>query len=1454
MSTQAKKFIRVSAILMASVALVLGSVGSTWAPAASPPTTEAVNTLRVYGYEQEDAASPYTDYRGPFVISDAELADTSKAPQIPPKDFVVFNPAYLYHGDFPDIKANNYDANEKVHLRMWYVPRLHEPVGKTGFEIPSEKYKNPHIVMEYTYMLLNVRTNDPTHGAAGSTYFRFPMAGLGGQVGLDRYDVNGDGTPETMALEKVWDVAEKTTLGTIAVSTKETVGPLAVPIRIGESMQFLDYQVTVLDILPGDQVQLGIYYIGNRSPDYIGPARLQLDDGVGTPENDTALVEARHGPIYIGTDPWTMTPAPTPIYRPFWVTLEFVGPDYVTLRPHRILTADETFFVDGAEYYVAAILIEDAGDAPAGEPWNSPDEFKYITLRNPLPKEDVKIEEITVEKEGIGADEVIPVLPPFNLPHDMIDDINIPDSLQGDPNNTVYPDEQRPDNCGDPYSCANACGGLDGCYDTIRERWWGDTEPPVDPLRITWIQEKKEPRFDTNLLEEKFVQDGKEGCPAGEECWMWKNIETLPWDYTEFKLPELPDVPTEPGYTTGDYILVSSWLTEDNVRMKFVYDAEAGMVNSADIYVQDAVYNAQYHPDMPTECKDSASLRIYGRCNKQAAFPYTDYRGPFVISDAELADPDKAPQIPPKDFVVFNPAFLDNNDPNAHEQFGDFFKHIEADGDACEKVHLRTWYVPKRVEPRGATYPTVTAKIKTADIVNEYTYILLNPNSLDPTHGSANHTKMVFPMAGLGGQIGLDRYDVNGDRTPEIMNIEEIGDVSEKTTLGEITVSPKETVPGGMDLRFGESIQFFDYMVTLNGFFPGDQVEVGISYIGREYNEPEYIGPARLRVGDSAVVQARYGPVYCPLCPAGPTTPAPVTKPFWVSLEFVGTDYVTLRPHRILTAGDVDGDGTPDGETFFVDGAEYDVAAILIEDMGIAASITDESLGIGDGTKKVFGPVDHDNPGTTLDTRYFADCNNDGAVDVKDVTVYVGTTRVEVDSIDRTAGTVTLKEAPADGAEVTIDYCWANPDELKYITLRNPLPKDIPDNNCPVQIPDITVWKECIAACESLPMLPPFNYTHDMVDDINIPDLVMNDPDGQYGDNPAHDIETGYRYIADRVIRDVKALDGDLLIAWIDEDKEERFDTNLLEEKFIQEIAGEFLGLGDGTETTFGPVFYANRNGTYFADCNGDGVVDKGDVTVYVNGVVVGVESIDQDAGKVTLSTPPAEGGVITIDYCFDAEYWRWKNIETLPWDYTDLVLPKLPDITDPDAGYEADDGDYILVSSFITEDGVRVKFYHDAAFSPYDKTGIYVNTMNTLLGHVAFQGVAAPPAGEELTVEFIQAGEVVDTRTTTIDASGNFIIAGITPGTYDIRVKHFNHLANLESGVVIEEGGKTEVDFGTLLAGDANNDNAVHIDDFTILASTFLTAGPEADFNFDGLVNIDDFELLRANFGQEGA
>jgi len=151
-----------------------------------------------------------------------------------------------------------------------------------------------------------------------------------------------------------------------------------------------------------------------------------------------------------------------------------------------------------------------------------------------------------------------------------------------------------------------------------------------------------------------------------------------------------------------------------------------------------------------------------------------------------------------------------------------------------------------------------------------------------------------------------------------------------------------------------------------------------------------------------------------------------------------------------------------------------------------------------------------------------------------------------------------------------------------------------------------------------------------------------------------------------------------------------------------------------------------------------------------------------------------------------------------------------------------------------------------------------------TVKGQVAFQGRPAPPDARwvnSLTVMLYEqgTGTLVDTCAVTTNATGGFSLAFDQPvGTYDIGVKGSHTLSRLEEDVVIA-GGITNVNFGTLLEGDCDNNDMVNIGDFGILADAFgsLPASgnwdERADLDSSGAVNISDFGLLADNFGLLG-
>jgi|GEM_PF-2334572 len=121
-------------------------------------------------------------------------------------------------------------------------------------------------------------------------------------------------------------------------------------------------------------------------------------------------------------------------------------------------------------------------------------------------------------------------------------------------------------------------------------------------------------------------------------------------------------------------------------------------------------------------------------------------------------------------------------------------------------------------------------------------------------------------------------------------------------------------------------------------------------------------------------------------------------------------------------------------------------------------------------------------------------------------------------------------------------------------------------------------------------------------------------------------------------------------------------------------------------------------------------------------------------------------------------------------------------------------------------------------------------------------------------------SGGAFRTAMGTATVNGQLVIANVFPGTYTMRIKTAQTLAAQVAGVVVTTPGTFTFGVGALRNGDANDDNAVNITDFSILAATFgktsVTPGYDAraDFNGDNVVNITDFSLLAASFGQVGA
>lgn len=128
-----------------------------------------------------------------------------------------------------------------------------------------------------------------------------------------------------------------------------------------------------------------------------------------------------------------------------------------------------------------------------------------------------------------------------------------------------------------------------------------------------------------------------------------------------------------------------------------------------------------------------------------------------------------------------------------------------------------------------------------------------------------------------------------------------------------------------------------------------------------------------------------------------------------------------------------------------------------------------------------------------------------------------------------------------------------------------------------------------------------------------------------------------------------------------------------------------------------------------------------------------------------------------------------------------------------------------------------------------------------------------------EMSIEVYAQGEAVPSYqfTPTGSAAGEVTVFGLDVGTYEVAVKVSNYLQRVTTVTIVS--GANTASVAELRAGDANNDNFVTLQDFSILAGTFnLQEGgagfdPRADFNGDGFVTLVDFSLLASNFNTQG-
>ncbi len=592
---------------------------------------------------------PYTNPSGPFLpqLNEAPRKDSLTWNPAWMNEFESGDTDELdAAGLYVQIRGSGRDLAEKVWFRMWYEPEHWDkdldgdsvftrnvttgdpvaPVNPTPTNI-DEWY--PAIMQEFTYLFVDPIADEPASGVVGTSQgpaqFVFPI-GIREEdlndtngFGLTSFDADFDGNPDIVRVYSELSLFKRLTGIGADFNNNGTIDPLdpdATPLTgdevailspelppfqlgVGQKVQFLDHVVEVEDVSTGG-ASLKVWYNGNKTPRLItGGAGefVSIDQMLVADLNSVALISGcgtTGKPFFAyleGTDPAEErvtlaigravggaygamdTPAGSP---------DFGSPDPWYLK---------RFYVDGHEYNVVALMTQTpnpppiaptvaACPAPTAAPQDDA-EFQYITLRTPVPKVPVIIEQHSVELQSYqvvtGTDTTqlnyLSVMPPFNHEHTI--------KLEVSGGGTVVPNVppilQRPDERL-PYS---------GTYRTI--------DPPYNDIResaLFYVAEKTNPQY-LGQLKEKYgevAQPPSEIRPQGseEEFWYVEQFFTLPWEYTEFALPDIQGV--------GEKYLLTSAFTAPQASYSFagvgdVIRAETFTWSGGQVEVTATLYN-----------------------------------------------------------------------------------------------------------------------------------------------------------------------------------------------------------------------------------------------------------------------------------------------------------------------------------------------------------------------------------------------------------------------------------------------------------------------------------------------------------------------------------------------------------------------------------------------------------------------------------------------------------------------------------------------------------------------------------------------------------------------------------------------------------------------------------------------------------------------------------------------
>jgi hypothetical protein len=341
-------------------------------------------------------------------------------------------------------------------------------------------------------------------------------------------------------------------------------------------------------------------------------------------------------------------------------------------------------------------------------------------------------------------------------------------------------------------------------------------------------------------------------------------------------------------------------------------------------------------------------------------------------------------------------------------------------------------------------------------------------------------------------------------------------------------------------------------------------------------------------------------------------------------------------------------------------------------------------------------------------------------------------------------------------------------DSFKYITLRTPYPKCISTGVSPVPDDGIisSQWIVCIPPYMPLPLLPPFNMMHKLVDDVDVvlwENLKLPPGATWPTGNPSGNWGTEYFPLGERYLTmqyPPAAWQRYFKVVPIDKDNDITYpvipnDYQLWNGPYYPGPIPSWVEwpVGKCTQTMNTSV-----NITLFDKDNwiANDLSERIIPDWYLPLEVIYVDELLEPRYSTNLLEVLNEVGEDTANL---SENWTKYDIQTLPDQYTEFVLP-----TDETHAGELLMNDYLITTSFLAPNALgdffdstvwtsyrRFAFVFDA-FDSLEKTGLYVNELVTTPPPPENKApvlITNPPDGAGVTVNALE--------TVTIDTTGTY-------------------------------------------------------------------------------------------------